>query len=105
VFDLVDKINRYSEIEAVQAAARGARAPTRRAIAAEFPRSFVRYWRAGLGKEGHVGVIEAALLAFNRTLVLAKLWERTRHESLEETYERAERDLEPKDVPTPEAHR
>jgi glycosyltransferase involved in cell wall biosynthesis len=105
VFDLVDKINRYSEIEAAEAAARGARAPTRRAIAAEFPKSFVRSWRAGLRKEGHVGAIEAALLAFNRTLVLAKLWERTRAESLEETYDRAERDLERSRVTTTEARR
>ncbi len=90
VTDLVDKVNRYSSIEAAELAARGARAPTKRAIAAEFPRSFWRYWRSGLRTEGHVGTIEAALLAFNRTLVLAKLWERTRGETLEETYARAE---------------
>lgn len=90
VADLVDKINRYSGIEADELAAKGARAPTRRAIAASFPKAFVKYWRSGLSKEDTVGAIEAALLAFNRTLVLAKLWERTRGESMEQTYAKAE---------------
>ncbi|HVL88834.1 MAG TPA: glycosyltransferase family 2 protein [Actinomycetota bacterium] len=90
VTDLVDKINRYSSIEAAELAAKGARAPTRRAIAASFPKAFVRYWRSGLGKEDTVGAIEAALLAFNRTLVLAKLWEQTRAEPMEQTYAKAE---------------
>lgn len=90
VTDLVDKINRYSTIEADELAAKGARRPTRRAIASSFPRSFVKYWRSGLRKEETVGAIESALLAFNRTLVLAKLWERTREEPMQRTYEKAE---------------
>jgi len=90
VADLVDKINRYSGIEAAELAAKGARAPTRRAIAAAFPKAFVKYWRSGLNKEDAVGAIEAALLAVNRTLVLAKLWELTRAEPLEQTYAKAE---------------
>lgn len=93
VAEVVDKINRYSTIEAAELAARGARRPARRSIAAEFPRAFWRYWRSGLRKEGAVGAIEAALLAFNRTLVLAKLWERTGDEPIEAAYDRAESEI------------
>jgi hypothetical protein len=92
VTDLVDKINRYSSIEADELVARGASRPTRRAIAAEFAKAFRTYWRSGLRKEGDVGAIEAALLAFNRTLVLAKVWERTRDESMAQTYAKAEQE-------------
>lgn len=94
VGDLVDKINRYSTIEADEMVARGATAPTKRALVAEFPKTFARYWRSGLRKEGHVGAIEAAMLAFNRTLVLAKVWERTRPESMQESYRKAEAEAE-----------
>ncbi|GAC1409350.1 MAG: glycosyltransferase family 2 protein [Actinomycetota bacterium] len=90
VSDLVDKINRYSTIEANELAAKGARRPTKRALLVEFPRSFVKYWRTGLRNEGEVGAIEAAMLAFNRTLVLAKLWEHTRGETMQESYSKAE---------------
>lgn len=90
VTDLVDKINRYSTIEAAELAAKGARAPSKRALVAEFPRTFFKYYRSGLRREGEVGAIEAAMLAFNRTLVLAKLWEQTRPETMAATYEKAE---------------
>ncbi|MHB8510919.1 MAG: glycosyltransferase family 2 protein [Actinomycetota bacterium] len=91
VTDLIDKINRYSSIEANELAASGARRPATRAIVAEFPRSFWRYWMSGLRREGEVGAIEAAMLAFNRTLVLAKLWELKRDEPMAETYSRVQR--------------
>ncbi|MGH2829196.1 MAG: glycosyltransferase family 2 protein [Actinomycetota bacterium] len=90
VGELVDKINRYSGIEAAELAARGAAPPTRRAIAAEFARSFRRYRRSGLRREGDVGAIEAALLAFNRTLVLVKLWERANQDRIRQAYADAE---------------
>lgn len=85
---LVDKINRYAELEAADAVAGGARQPSRRAILASFPRAFWRYWRSGLNKEGDVGAIEAVLLAFNRTLVTIKIWER--HRNLPARYAEAE---------------
>lgn len=92
VSDLVDKINRYSTIEAQELVAHGAARPTRRALVSSFPKAFWKYWRSGLRGEAEVGAIEAALLAFNRTLVLAKVWERTREEPMEETYRKAERE-------------
>jgi glycosyltransferase involved in cell wall biosynthesis len=79
VGDLVDKINRYAELEAGAAMQRGAREPSRAKILLSFPRAFWRAWRSGLRKQGTVGAIEALMLAFNRTLVEAKIWERTRN--------------------------
>jgi glycosyltransferase involved in cell wall biosynthesis len=88
VADLVDKINRYAGLEAADAVARGARQPSTKAILASFPRAFWRYWRSGLRKEGTVGAVEAVLLAFNRTLVEIKVWER--HRNLPARYAEAE---------------
>ncbi|MCA1832379.1 MAG: glycosyltransferase family 2 protein [Actinomycetota bacterium] len=88
VGDLVDKINRYAELEAADAVGRGARQPSTHSILASFPKSFWRYWRSGLRKEGTVGAIEAVLLAFNRTLVEIKIWER--HRNLPARYAEAE---------------
>lgn len=91
VSDVVAKIDQYSEYQADELVRRGAKPPTARAILASFPRAAWRLWRSGLNREGLEGAIECVLLAFDRTLVLAKVWERTRGEALRDTYARADR--------------
>lgn len=93
VSDLVQKIDRYSEFQAERLAATGARPPTARTILASMPKALWSLWRSGLRREGVEGAIEASLLAFNRMLVLAKVWERTRAEPLSDTYRRIDADL------------
>ncbi|HVL32826.1 MAG TPA: glycosyltransferase family 2 protein [Actinomycetota bacterium] len=100
VSEIVRKIDQYSEFEAAELVRTGARPPAAKAILASFPRAAWQLWRSGLKREGVEGAIETALLAFNRTLVLAKVWERTRKESLRETYARADEAL---DAPKTEA--
>lgn len=94
VGDLVDKINRYSELEAAQLVARGEGAPGAKDLLSSYGSAMKSLWRSGLKREGIEGAIEACLLAFDRTLVAAKVWERTRGEALEETYRRADEALE-----------
>jgi glycosyltransferase involved in cell wall biosynthesis len=91
VGDLVDKINRYAELEATAAVARGVVAPSKRKLLASFPRAFWRVWRSGLRTQGTVGAVEALLLAFNRMLVEAKIWER--HQGMDAAYARADAEL------------
>jgi glycosyltransferase involved in cell wall biosynthesis len=90
VGDLMDKINRYSEFEAAELVARGATAPDARDVLKSYAGALKSLLRSGLKREGTEGAIEACLLAFNRTLVAAKVWERTRAEPLSETYRRAD---------------
>lgn len=103
IAELVDKINRYSDIEAEDLSRRGGAAPSRRAIVASFPRYFWRFWRSGLRREGMVGAVEAALLAFDRTLVLAKLWERAHADEIAGAYAAAEAALRPDPAGAPAA--
>jgi glycosyltransferase involved in cell wall biosynthesis len=93
VGEVVRKIDQYADLEAAAAARAGARPPPARTILASFPRALWGLWRSGLRREGTEGAIEAVLLAFNRTLVLAKLWEKTRAQAIEEAYARAEESL------------
>jgi glycosyltransferase involved in cell wall biosynthesis len=90
---LVQKIDQYSEYEAERLASTGARPPSIRQILYSTPKAIWSLWRSGLKREGIEGAIEAFLLAFNRTLVLAKVWERTRAEPLDQTYRRIDREL------------
>lgn len=94
VGDLMDKINRYSEFEAAEAVANGVPAPSARDLMRTYGTALRSLWRSGLRREGTEGAIEACLLAFGRTLVAAKVWERTRAEPLEETYRRADSELD-----------
>lgn len=91
VSEIVRKVDRYSELEAADLVRTGKRAPSRRTLIAAFPKEFWRLWRSGLRHEGMAGAIEAALLAFNRTLVLAKVWERTA--GVADAYARAEDEI------------
>lgn len=90
---LVQKIDHYTEYEAERLVATGARPPSIRQILYSMPKALWSLWRSGLKREGTEGAIEASLLAFNRMLVLAKVWERTRAEPLEKTYRRIDREL------------
>lgn len=94
VSEVVRKIDHYSEFQAADRIARGASSPTTKEILASFQRTLDDLWRSGLKKEGDVGAVEAVLLAFNETLVLAKTWERSRAEPLDEVYRRADAELE-----------
>lgn len=94
VSEVVRKIDTYSEFEAADLVRRGARAPSARALLASFPKAVWGLWRSGLRREGVEGAVEAVLLAFNRTLVLAKVWEQTRAEPLRVTYARADAELD-----------
>ncbi len=90
VGELMDKINRYSEHEAAELVARGAKAPGTRELLGTYGSALKALMRSGLKREGTEGAIEACLLAFNRTLVAAKVWERTRAEPLSQTYRRTD---------------
>ena len=94
VSEVVRKIDSYSEFQAADLVARGAKPPAVRTLIAAFPKAFVRLWRSGLRREGSAGAVEGFLLAFNEALVVAKVWEKTRSESLDETYRRADEELE-----------
>lgn len=93
VSDVVRKIDAYSTFEADALVAAGARPPAARTILGSMPKAVWQLWRSGLRREGIEGAIEASLLAFNRMLVLAKVWERTRGESLETTYRRIDTEI------------
>ena len=93
VSQVVAKIDRYSELQAADLVRTGKRLPSRRALLASFPRECWRLWRSGLRREGMAGAVEAVLLAFNRTLVLAKVWERVEGERIAEAYARAEAEI------------
>ncbi len=99
VTEVLAKIDRYADLEAAARAAGGRAAPSRRELLASFPRALWGLWRSGLRREGMEGAVEATLLAFNRTLVLAKLWERSRRAEIDEAYRRAEEDLEIAEAP------
>lgn len=90
VSDIVQKIDRFSEFEAADLVRRGASPPSARRVLGAFPKAAWQLWRSGLRREGVEGAIETVLLAFNQALVVAKVWERTRRESLDETYARAD---------------
>jgi glycosyltransferase involved in cell wall biosynthesis len=94
VSDVVRKIDQFSEFEAADLVRRGAQPPSARRILGAFPKAAFQLWRSGLRREGVEGAIETVLLAFNQALVVAKVWERTRGESLAETYARADADAE-----------
>lgn len=94
VSEVVGKIDRYSEHEAAQMVAAGAQPPRARDIMRSFAPALRALWRSGLRKEGVEGAIEAVLLAFNKTLVLAKVWEQTRDEPLAATYRRIDEQLQ-----------
>ncbi|MFA5891181.1 MAG: glycosyltransferase family 2 protein [Actinomycetota bacterium] len=98
VSEVVRKIDAYTEFQASELVARGAKPPAARTLVAAFPKAFVRLWRSGLRAEGGAGAVEAVLLAFNEALVVAKVWEKTRPEPLQETYRRADEEL---DLPEP----
>lgn len=99
VSDVVGKLDRYTELQAAEMVARGARPPSRRMLLASFPKALAALWRSGLRREGTEGAVEAVLLAFGEALLLAKVWERTRAEPLDDTYRRADEALE---IPTRE---
>ncbi|HEX9711426.1 MAG TPA: glycosyltransferase family 2 protein [Actinomycetota bacterium] len=90
VSEVVRKIDAYTEIEAESLVATGARVANRRRLLASFPREAWQLWRSGLRREGMAGAVEAVLLAFNRTLVLAKVWEKTNRDAIDQAYARAE---------------
>lgn len=90
ISEVVRKIDAYSELEAADLIRTGKRLPSRRALLASFPREAWRLWRSGLRREGMAGAVEACLLAFNRTLVLAKVWEHANRDAIAEAYARAE---------------
>jgi glycosyltransferase involved in cell wall biosynthesis len=95
ISEVVSKIDAYSEYEAQEMLARGSSAPsTARELISAFGSAAKDLLRSGLKREGMQGAIEATLLAFNRTLVLAKVWERSRAAEIEAAYRRAEDDLE-----------
>jgi hypothetical protein len=93
ISEIVRKIDAYSEYEAAELVRRGARRPSARALLLSFPKAAWRLWRSGLRREGLEGAIEACLLAFNQTLVMAKVWERMRAEPLRDTYARADEEI------------
>lgn len=88
VSEVVRKIDHYSTFEAAAMIRDGATAPTAKDILGSFAPAMRALWRSGLKREGIEGAIETVLLAFNKTLVLAKVWEQTRAEPLAATYER-----------------
>jgi len=92
VSEVVRKIDAYSELEAADLVRTGRQAPSKRALLVSFPREVVRLWRSGLKDEGMPGAIEACLLAFNRTLVLAKVWEHAHRDDIAAAYARAEQE-------------
>lgn len=94
ISDVVRKIDAYTSFEAAERAARGDIAPAGRELLKAYPRALKRLWRAGLRREGMEGAVEAFLLAFNETLVAAKLWERSRAGAIEEAYRRADAGIE-----------
>jgi glycosyltransferase involved in cell wall biosynthesis len=100
VSEVVRKIDYYSDFQADERIQKGAQSPGVKQLLASFERTLGELWRSGLKKEGDVGAVEAVLLAFNETLVQAKIWEKLRHETLDESYKRADAELE---LPTPEA--
>lgn len=75
VSDLVRKIDHYSTLEARELAARGARIVPPWRLPFTLGKTAWKYWRSGLNKHGMPGAIEACALAFDRVLVLAKIWE------------------------------
>ena len=95
VSEVVSKVDAYSDHEVEELLARGTSAPsTPREVLSSFGRAAKELLRSGLKREGMAGAIEASLLAFNRTLVLAKLWERSHAGSIEAAYARAEAEIE-----------
>ncbi|HEX9774476.1 MAG TPA: glycosyltransferase family 2 protein [Actinomycetota bacterium] len=97
VSEVVGKIDRYSEYEAAEMARRGAPAPAARDLLRSFRVALRSLLRSGLKREGIEGAVEALLLAFNRTLVMAKVWERANAERIAAAYARAEQDLRASD--------
>jgi len=95
VSEVVAKIDRYSDFESAHhVEMKGGPAPSAREILDAYPRALKDLLRSGLQDEGMEGAIEAALLAFGRTLLLAKVWERSRPEPLAETYRRVDQELD-----------
>lgn len=95
VSEVVSKVDAYSDHEAEELLARGTSAPSStRELLSSFGRAARQLMRSGLKREGMAGAVEASLLAFNRTLVLAKLWERSHAAAIEEAYARAEAQIE-----------
>jgi glycosyltransferase involved in cell wall biosynthesis len=92
VSEVVRKIDRYSEYQADDRLTKGGRAPSRKELLASFEKTLKSLMKSGLKDEGDAGGVEAVLLAFNETLVLAKMWERT--QALPEAYRRADEELE-----------
>jgi glycosyltransferase involved in cell wall biosynthesis len=75
VSELVQRVDRYSTLEARELAARGARVVPPWRLPWTMASTAWRYWRSGLKQHGMAGAIEACTLAFDRVLVLAKIWE------------------------------
>ena len=86
VSELVTKIDRYSTLEARELAAKGARVVPAWRLPWTMARTAWRYWRSGLNKHGMAGAIEACSLAFDRVLVMAKIWEAHESERIAAAY-------------------
>ncbi len=92
VSEVVRKIDRYSEYQAEDRLTKGGEPPSPKELLRSFEQTLKKLMKSGLKDEGDVGAVEAVLLAFNETLVLAKMWERT--QALPEVYRRADDELE-----------
>jgi len=86
VSELVTKIDRYSTLEARELAAKGARVVPPWRLPWTMARTAWTYWRGGLNKHGMAGAIEACALAFDRVLVMAKIWEAHEAERIAAAY-------------------
>jgi glycosyltransferase involved in cell wall biosynthesis len=86
VSQLVGKIDKYSTLEAAEASAKGARVVPAWRLPFTLATTAWKYWRGGLKKHGMPGAIEACALAFDRVLVMAKVWENQEAERIARAY-------------------
>lgn len=86
VSDLVQRIDRYSTLEATQQAEAGARVLPPWRLLWTLTSTAWRYWRQGLKQHGMAGAIEACSLAYDRVLVAAKIWEHRNSARIADAY-------------------
>lgn len=86
ISDLVDRIDRYSSLEAAELHERGARVLPPWRVLWTMTTTVWRYWRQGLRRHGMAGAIEALALGFDRALVAAKIWELEHQDEIASRY-------------------
>jgi glycosyltransferase involved in cell wall biosynthesis len=91
--DVLEKLDRYSAMEAAQLVAAGAALPSPRSMLADFLRDLGGRLRRGGMRHGHAGLIESMLLAHYRFLVRARQWEMQRRPPLADVYRALESEV------------